>query len=58
MFDEDLLTELREQEIDAQYERAYVGVDDPLGVIRWMIHGSSVPRCPSAGRSPTPGYSS
>jgi metal-responsive CopG/Arc/MetJ family transcriptional regulator len=27
----DFLRERREQEIDAQYERAYAGVDDPLG---------------------------
>ena len=45
MFDEDFLAELdetsevfekgqpaeREQQIDAQYERAYRGVEDPLG---------------------------
>ena len=27
----DFLHQRREQEIDAQYERAYAGVDDPLG---------------------------
>ena len=27
----DYLRQLREQEIDAQYERAYAGVEDPLG---------------------------
>jgi predicted transcriptional regulator len=27
----DYLREHREQEIDAQYERAYAGVEDPLG---------------------------
>jgi hypothetical protein len=26
-----LLRQRREQEIDAQYERAYAGVEDPLG---------------------------
>jgi metal-responsive CopG/Arc/MetJ family transcriptional regulator len=28
----DFLRRCREQEIDAQYERAYAGVKDPLGV--------------------------
>jgi metal-responsive CopG/Arc/MetJ family transcriptional regulator len=27
----DFLRQRREQEIDAQYERAYAGVEDPLG---------------------------
>jgi metal-responsive CopG/Arc/MetJ family transcriptional regulator len=27
----DFLRQRREQEIDAQYERAYTGVEDPLG---------------------------